>query len=142
MSTGEYSDLETVSGMLSFFGVGLAAGFMVDAVAPAPAPTDSIAQLLLQSGVQSAASLAVLTQLMRMVLPRRDNWLPPCTDASALVGVFLAQPRLRAALEMSLAKLDAAARAQLGLISGDAAAQPAIAPPTTPAAAANAEESA
>jgi hypothetical protein len=115
--SGEYSDFETVSGMLSFFGVGLASGFLVDAAAPAPAVTDSIAQLVLQSALQSGASLLVLTQVMRMVLPKRENWLPPCTDATAVIGLFLAQPKLRAALEISLGKLDMATRAQLGLIS-------------------------
>jgi len=133
--SAEYSDFETVSGMLSFFGVGLASGFLVDAAAPTPTEADSIAQLVLQSALQSGASLMVLTQVMRMVLPRRDNWLPPCTDASALVGLFLAQPRLRAALEMSLAKLDVAARSQLGLISAPKQEQSSVVQPQSTAAA-------
>lgn len=128
--SGEYSDFETVSGMLSFFGVGLASGFLVDAAAPTPAESDSIAQLVLQSALQSGASLMVLTQVMRMVLPKRENWLPPCTDASALVGLFLAQPRLRAALELSLGKLDMVTRQQLGLLSAQKQEQSSVVQPT------------
>jgi hypothetical protein len=128
--SAEYSDFETVSGMLSFFGVGLASGFVVDAAAPTPSDADSIAQLVLQSAVQSGASLMVLTQLMRMILPRRENWLPPCTDASALVGLFIAQPRLRAAIELSLAKLDAVTRQQIGVISQPKQEQASVVQPT------------
>jgi hypothetical protein len=130
--SAEYSDLETVSGMLSFFGVGLASGFIVDAAAPTPSDSDSVAQLVLQSAVQSGASLMVLTQLMRMILPKRESWLPPCTDASALVGLFMAQPRLRAAIELSLAKLDVVARQQLGVISQPKQEQSSVVQPTAP----------
>jgi hypothetical protein len=132
MSGSEYSEMETVAGMLSFFGVGLASGFVVDAAAPTPKDSDSIAQLVAQSAIQSGASLVVLTQLMRMLLPQRDNWLPPCTDATAVIGLFLAQPRLRAAIELSLGKLDVVARQQLGLISGPAVEAGSVSQPTQP----------
>lgn len=111
----EYSDLGTTVGLVSYFGVGLATGFAVNTFAPQPTQQDSTAALLLQIGAQSTAGFLLLTQVMRMVLPSRDNWLPPCSDASAVVGMLLAQPRARQALDIVLARLDDAARQQLGI---------------------------
>jgi hypothetical protein len=116
MAGAEYSDFETVTGMLSYLGVGLAAGFVVNAASPTPSGEDSTAALVAHTGVQAGASLLLLQQLMRMSMPRRENWLPPCSDASAIVGLILAQPRLRDALDILLKRLDAAAKEAVGMV--------------------------
>lgn len=115
MALAEYSDFETTAGLVSYFGVGLGAGFAINLLSPEPKPEDSTAALLLQSGAQTGAGFLLLTQIMRFILPSRDNWLPPCSDASAVMGMLLAQPKLRDALMIVLSRLDDSAREQLGL---------------------------
>lgn len=116
MSGAEYNDFETVTGMLSYLGVGLVSGFTADLVSPAPSELDSTAALVAHVGVQSAASLLLLQQLMKMSFPRRETWLPPCSDASAIVGLVLAQPNLRGALDILLKRLNAAAKEATGMV--------------------------
>jgi hypothetical protein len=124
MSLAEYSDLQTTAGLVSFFSIGLGAGFATDVLAPVPKDDDSTAALLIQAGAQSGASFMILTQLARLIMPARDDWHPPCSDASAVVGVILAQPKLRRCLELLLGRLDDATRTQLGLLTNDASPVP------------------
>lgn len=116
MAGAEYSDFETVTGMLSYFGVGAAAGFVTNLVSPAASEQDSTAMLVAHTGVQAGASLLLLQQLMKMAMPTRENWLPPCSDASAIVGLVLAQPRLRDAIDILLKRLDAVAKEATGMV--------------------------
>ena len=96
MALVEYNSLETVLGIMAYGGIGLASGLAVNSVMPAFDQNASDMNLLLTAGAGSAATLLIATEAMRFVMPKRDNWLPPASDAATIIGAFFAAPKVRA----------------------------------------------
>jgi hypothetical protein len=94
-ASGEYTSLETVGGLLAYTGVGLASGFLVNTIFPKCDHKADSAQLLFETAAQMGASYLLTTEVMRMVMPTRENWLPPASDASTLIGLWTASPEMR-----------------------------------------------
>lgn len=91
----EYSSLETVGGLLAYTAVGCAAGFIGNVLAPPCDKDASTGQLAFEAVAQLATGYLVSTEAMRLVMPKRENWLPPASDASVLIGMWSASPEMR-----------------------------------------------
>jgi hypothetical protein len=114
-ASGEYTSLETVGSLLAYFGVGYGSGFVVNTVFPKCDHKADSAQLLFETGAQLAAGFLVTTELMRMAMPARENWMPPASDASTLIGLWAASPEMRHKMDELHARYSKCVRDALGL---------------------------
>lgn len=114
-ASGEYTSLETVGGLLAYTGVGLFSGWAVNLVFPKCDHTADSARLLVETGAQMGAGYLLTTEVMRMTMPTRENWLPPASDASTLIALWAASPEMRHRVDELLARYTKSARDALGL---------------------------
>lgn len=114
----EYTSFETVLGLLAYGAVGYGAGFAVNLLAPhcdEPLKQCSDGRLWLEAGAQLGATYLVATEVMRQLMPKRDNWLPPASDASVLISAWAAAPEMRARLDELHRRYTERGRELLGL---------------------------
>lgn len=114
MALAEYNTGETVLGIMAYGGVGLVTGTLVDAVLPAHDPNSSDMELLIKSAAGAAAGLTIATESMRLLMPTRDNWMPPASDASTLLGLFCGMSSTRQDLALLCSRYRDFARKTIG----------------------------
>jgi hypothetical protein len=115
MASGSYTVGETTMGILAYGAVGALSAFVVDVLLPPVKSDESDMTLLMYGAVGAAATTALTTEAMRMLMPTREDWLPPASDGAALIGAAGGACKTRQRFGALIDRYGSIAREELGL---------------------------